>query len=220
MLSVAPFLGGFAADGSRWVPRILLIFIKEYVMRKILLGISVLISLAFLASCGGGSSGSSGAAGAAGADGAAGTAGATGATGSITVFEDTNLLASFNGAAGAVPGSTPTAVPLDSGAVIGKLSGALSATGLDNLTADSRNRYYVYTETSAGVQNLLNTEGGTEQIESLLNTQYNVQDECFLRVRSQYTKKSCQSTFQGHDAQKRCCVVISGDHQVYVLVLV
>ena len=103
-------------------------------MRKILLGISVLVSLAFLAACGSGSNGSAGSDGTSGTSGTSGTAGTdgtdgtNGTDGTITVFTDTDLLASFNGAAGAVPGSTPTAVPLDSGAVIGKLSGALAAT--------------------------------------------------------------------------------------------
>jgi hypothetical protein len=56
-------------------------------MRKILLGISVLFSLDFLAACGSGSSGSSGAAGSAGTGtaGATGDTGATGADGSIAV---------------------------------------------------------------------------------------------------------------------------------------
>ena len=77
-------------------------------MRKILLGISVLFSLAFLAACGGdGSSGSSGSDGT-GTTGTTGDTGATGATGSIDLFQDVDLNISYNGASGAVPGSTPT----------------------------------------------------------------------------------------------------------------
>jgi len=146
-------------------------------MRKILFGTIVFFSLAFLAACGGGGSGSSGAGGTAGAKGDAGDKGDTGLTGSITVFQDTNLVASFNSALGAFPGSTPTAVPLDSGAIIGSVSGYIAATGLDNLTAGSRNRYYVYTETSTGIQSLVSGEVGGTQIETLLNGIYNIQDD-------------------------------------------
>jgi len=153
-------------------------------MRKILFGTIVLFSLAFLASCGGGGSGSGGAAGTAGT---AGADGAAGATGSIALFEDTNLLASFNGAAGALPGATPTAVPLDSGAVIGVLSGLLTVTGVDNLTAESRNRYYQYTETSAGVQSGLSCGTDfavcTTTAEGGVNTKYDVDDDGIFDTR-------------------------------------
>ena len=67
-----------------------------------------------LAACGG-SSGSKGDTGAAGAT------GATGADGTIAVPSDTDLKIHFNGAAGANPGGTPTAVPLDNGSVIGEI---------------------------------------------------------------------------------------------------
>ena len=136
-------------------------------MRKILLGISVLFSLAFLAACGSGSNGSagsdgtSGTSGSTGSTGATGDTGATGGTGSIDLFQDVNLNISYNGASGAVPGSTPTAVPLDSGAVVGKLSGSLIISGTDNLTEDSRAAYYLYTETSAGVKRKVSTTVGT-----------------------------------------------------------
>jgi hypothetical protein len=121
-------------------------------MNKILLGLSILLSVVLLSGCGSGSSGSSGSDGAAGS---AGATGATGASGSISLFEDADMLASFNGAAGAVAGSTPTVVPLDSGGYIGGISGTLGTTGIDNLTADSRNRYYMYAKTSAGVKHRL-----------------------------------------------------------------
>ncbi|MEC7631334.1 MAG: hypothetical protein VX396_09225, partial [SAR324 cluster bacterium] len=76
----------------------------------------ILITMALsLAACGG-SSGSKGDTGAAGAD---------GADGSIAVPSDSDLKIHFNGAAGANPGGTPTAVPLDNGSVIGKLSGQI-----------------------------------------------------------------------------------------------
>jgi hypothetical protein len=130
-------------------------------MRKILLGISVLFSLAFLAACGSGSNGSAGSdgtSGTSGSTGATGDTGATGGTGSIDLFQDVNLNISYNGASGAVPGSTPTAVPLDTGAVVGALSGALIVSGTDNLTDDNRAAYYLYTETSAGVKRKLTGE--------------------------------------------------------------
>jgi hypothetical protein len=154
-------------------------------MRKILLGISVLVSLAFLAACGSGSNGSAGSDGTSGTSGTAGTDGTDGTNGTdgtITVFTDTDLLASFNGAAGAVPGSTPTAVPLDSGAVIGKLSGALAATGTDNLTAGSRNRYYQYTETSAGVQNSIAGQA-VATAETGVNSVYDTDDDGIFDTR-------------------------------------
>jgi hypothetical protein len=122
------------------------------VMRKILFGSIVFFSLAFLAACGGGGSGSNGAAGSAGS---AGADGAAGATGSIAVFEDADLTIAYNGAAGAVAGSTPTAVPLDTGSVMGKISGLLNINGMDNSTANSRNRYYMYANNSAGAKILL-----------------------------------------------------------------
>jgi len=77
------------------------------------------------------------------------------------LFQDVNLNISYNGASGAVPGSTPTAVPLDSGAVVGELSGSLIISGTDNLTEDSRAAYYLYTETSAGVKRKVSTTVGT-----------------------------------------------------------
>ena len=39
--------------------------------------------------------------------------------------------------------------------VIGGISGILGTTGIDNLTADSRNRYYMYAKTSAGAKHTL-----------------------------------------------------------------
>jgi hypothetical protein len=50
---------------------------------------------------------------------------------------------------------------LDTGAVIGKLSGALIVSGTDNLTEDSRAAYYLYTETSAGVKRKVSTTVAT-----------------------------------------------------------
>ena len=144
-------------------------------MRKIFFGTIVFFSLAFLAACGGGS-GSSGSAGSDGAAGAAGADGAAGATGSITVFSDANLLASFNGAAGAVPGATPTAVPLDNGSVIGKISGQLLVTGFDNLTPSSPNRYFQYTETSAGVKTAIVAQSGATA-ETGPNTMFDTDDD-------------------------------------------
>lgn len=122
------------------------------VMRKILFGSIVFFSLAFLAACGGGGSGSSGAAGAAGA----GTAGATGATGSIALFEDADLSIAYNGGSG-------TAVPLDTGTVVGKISGLININGMDNSTANSRNRYYMYSEDDNGYKKLL-SEGTTTEV--------------------------------------------------------
>jgi len=114
-------------------------------MRKILFGTIVLFSLAFLASCGGGGSGSSGAAGTAGT---AGADGAAGATGSIALFEDADLSIAYNGGSG-------TAVPLDTGEVIGQLSGLLNINGMDNISDNSRNKYYAYSENDIGVKTLL-----------------------------------------------------------------
>ena len=101
-----------------------------------------------LAACGG-SSGSKGDTGATGATGADGT------DGTIAVPSDSDLMVHFNGAAGANPGGTPTAVPLDSGRKLGALGGQLIIEGTDNLTEDNRTRYYVYTETSAGVKSAM-----------------------------------------------------------------
>ena len=126
-------------------------------MRKILFGTIVFFSLAFLASCGGGGSGSKGATGATGATGAAGadgsgTDGSSGSSSGNTVFEDANLLASFNGAAGAIPGATPTAVPLDNSSTIGFISGRLSISGHDNITSlSSSSKYYLYEEDDSSV---------------------------------------------------------------------
>ena len=106
-------------------------------MHKIFFGTIVFFSLAFLSACGGG--GGSGSSGAAGSAGSAGADGAAGATGSIALFQDVNLNISYNGNAGAVPGSTPAAhTALDSDAVLGTISGSLIVSGTDNLTADSR----------------------------------------------------------------------------------
>ncbi len=101
------------------------------VMRKILFGTTVFFSLAFLAACGGGGSGSSGAAGAAGA---AGADGAAGAAGSIAVPTD-------------VVATTTVQKDLDSTAL--EIDVHIDVSGIDNSTADSRLRYYVYQGTSA-----------------------------------------------------------------------
>jgi len=114
-------------------------------MHKIFFGTIVFFSLAFLAACGGGGSGSSGAAGTAGT---AGADGAAGATGSIAVFEDADLTIAYNGGSG-------TAVPLDTGEVIGQLSGLLNINGMDNISDNSRNKYYAYSENDIGVKTLL-----------------------------------------------------------------
>lgn len=115
-------------------------------MNKILLGLSILLSIVLLSGCGSGSSGSKGAdgaAGAAGADGADGTDGS--ASGSITAFTDADVKLYFNGAAGAVPGGTPTAVPLDNGSAVGTITGMLTVENADNITrVSSPNRYYLY----------------------------------------------------------------------------
>ena len=130
-------------------------------MRKILFGTIVFFSLAFLAACGGGGSGSKGATGATGATGAAGadgtgTAGASGSGSASTAFQDANLSISYNGAAGAVPGSTPTAVPLDNGSVIGEINGALLISGHDNITSRaSSNKYYLYEEDDSSVSRIM-----------------------------------------------------------------
>jgi len=93
-------------------------------MRKILLGISVLFSLDFLAACGSGSSGISGAAGSAGT----GTAGATGADRSIAVpSADSDL---------AVTSSATADTDFDLGEVVR----AFYVSGLDNLSS-SRVKY-------------------------------------------------------------------------------
>jgi hypothetical protein len=108
-------------------------------MRKILLGISVLISLAFLASCGGGSSGSSGAAG---ADGAAGTAGTDGTNG-------TDGTAGTDGTI-AVPSAdgltiTKTSTTDDTDVTLTSITAFdIKIVGMDNRTVDSRERLYVY----------------------------------------------------------------------------
>jgi len=99
-------------------------------MRKILLGISVLFSLDFLAACGSGSSGSSGAAGSAGTvtAGATGDTGATGADGSIAVpSADSDL---------AVTSSATADTDFDLGEVVR----AFYVSGLDNLSS-SRVKY-------------------------------------------------------------------------------
>jgi len=149
-------------------------------MRKILFGTIVFFSLAFLAACGGGGSGSSGSAGTAGT---AGADGAAGATGSIALFEDADLITSFNGAMGSIAGATPTAVALDNGTVIGQLSGTLHVRGTDNLTAGSRNRYYVYTESSAGVQRKLSDSTCSTSAEAGLNSRYDAGCDGILDTR-------------------------------------
>jgi hypothetical protein len=106
------------------------------VMRKILFGSIVFFSLAFLAACGGGGSGSSGAAGAAGA---AGADGATGATGSIAVpSADTDLAIA--------------AVATDTDITLGQMANTYTVSGLDNVTPESRLKYYPYFGTSSTVK--------------------------------------------------------------------
>ena len=109
-------------------------------MRKILLGISVLISLAFLASCGGGSSGSSGAAGTAGTagtDGTDGTDGTAGTDGTIAVpGADADLAITANATA-------------DSDLDLGQVGRAFTLVGVDNESSSSRLRYYGYLGTSS-----------------------------------------------------------------------
>ena len=111
-------------------------------MRKILLGISVLASLAFLAACGGdGSSGSAGSdgtgtTGTTGATGTTGDTGATGADGTIAVpSADSDLALSLN--------------QQDMDSDILDYEATINVAGLDNLTVDSRQRYYTYQGTSA-----------------------------------------------------------------------
>ncbi len=114
-------------------------------MRKILLGISVLASLAFLAACGGdGSSGSSGSDG-------TGTTGATGATGTTGDTRTT-------GDTGATGADGTIAVPSADGLTITKTSTTddtdltltsiaafdIKIVDMDNRTVDSRERLYVY----------------------------------------------------------------------------
>jgi len=112
-------------------------------MRKILFGTIVFFSLAFLASCGGGSSGSKGATGATGATGAAGADG-TGTAGS-----------SGTGSGGTVPGAdanltiTGSATLLDSDMDLGQIATrTLVVAGLDNLST-TRTKYYGYLGTSS-----------------------------------------------------------------------
>ena len=91
----------------------------------------------------------------------------------------------FNGAAGANPGGTPTAVPLDSGSKLGALSGQLIIEGTDNLTDDNRTLlYYVYTETSAGVKSALATSSSGQLSDSGMNTLLNTEDDGILDTRS------------------------------------
>ena len=97
---------------------------------------------------------------------------------------DSDLKIYFNGAAGANPGGTPTAVPLDSGSTIGALGGQLITEGTDNLTEDNRTRYYVYTETSAGVKSALATSTDAELVDSGMDTVLNTEDDGILDTRS------------------------------------
>ncbi len=97
-------------------------------MHKIFFGTIVFFSLAFLAACGGsGGSGSTGATGAAGAAGAAGT---------ISVPTDANLV---------ITASTAD----DTNLSLGLISKTFEIGGADNVTADSRLRYYMYEGSSA-----------------------------------------------------------------------
>jgi hypothetical protein len=96
-------------------------------MHKIFFGTIVFFSLAFLAACGGGGSGSSGATGAAGAAGADGTIAVPSADSDLTL----------------------TDMEKDMDVTKLELAIQVGVSGLDNLTADSRQRYYVYEGTSA-----------------------------------------------------------------------
>jgi len=110
------------------------------VMRKIFFGSIVFFSVAFLAACGGGSSGSAGstgATGAAGAAGAAGATGATGATGSISLPTDVVTL-------------TLNQADMDSTKL--EVDVEVKVSGLDNVSPDSRLRYYAYEGSSATVK--------------------------------------------------------------------
>jgi hypothetical protein len=96
-------------------------------MHKIFFGTIVFFSLAFLAACGGGG-GSAGSTGATGADGAAGT---------IAVPSADSDLAISAG------------LSADSDYDLGQVGTTFNLSGLDNLTADSRVRYYGYFGTSS-----------------------------------------------------------------------
>lgn len=124
-------------------------------MRKILFGTIVFFSLAFLAACGGGGSGSSGAAGAGGGSGTTGDTGATGATGatgptgSISVPKaDSNLVITASATA-------------DSDLTLGHVNRTFVVSGLDNITADNRTRYYVYLGTDNVTKSFVATTAGT-----------------------------------------------------------
>ena len=150
-------------------------------MRKFLLGISALVSMTFLAACGGGGAGSSGSAGADGASGAAGT---------IALFEDADLQIHFNGGAGALPGVTPTVRPVDTGVTIGQISGAVIITGTDNLTEDSKQVYRLYTATANSVKRVLGTTVGeagvrrldTSATDGILDTRHKLVDNITLSL--------------------------------------
>ena len=128
-------------------------------MRKILLGISVLFSLAFLAACGSGSNGSagsdgtSGTSGSTGSTGATGDTGATGADGSIAVpSADSDLAIS----------DTNTGDTVDNNTTLGTVTLNKTISGLDNTTAmDDRLRYYMYEGTSATAKAWVAGDGNT-----------------------------------------------------------
>jgi hypothetical protein len=103
-------------------------------MRKILLGISALVSLTFLASCGGGA----GSSGSTGADGAAGTI-AIPSAGALAI---TALVATNDGTSNSV----------DTTLTLGTVVRKFNISGAEAVPADGRLRYYVYEGTSATVK--------------------------------------------------------------------
>jgi hypothetical protein len=102
-------------------------------MHKIFFGTIVFFSLAFLAACGGGGSGSTGATGATGAAGSA----ASGGGGSVP-DADSDLAIAIS--------TTPD--PLFA-STLGNYTEAFLISGTDNVSEDSRVRYYMYLGSTA-----------------------------------------------------------------------
>lgn len=109
-------------------------------MQKIFFGTIVFFSLAFLAACGGGGSGSSGAAG------AKGDAGADGAPGTIAVPTDADLALTASATA-------------DTDESLGEVGRDFYLSGIDNVSLDSRLRYYGYLGTSSTYKSVLTVSG-------------------------------------------------------------
>jgi len=114
-------------------------------MHKIFVGTIVFFSLAFLAACGGGGSGSAGSTGAAGTNGTNGTNGNNGTDGSISVpSTDSDLAISAQ-------------ISVDDDVDLGQVGTTFTLSGMDNVTADSRLRYYTYLGTSSTTKTVVAT---------------------------------------------------------------